>query len=222
VLILLNENYLQALEKITTSNHWITLVLLFLFFGIVLLKAINLSRLKGSLYGFFNINFVEIESDENTSFFDVFQIVFFIFSVIVISLLVFNFKRYTLAISEVSFSSFLSVFLILLSYFLFLKVLEYLFSQVFLIKNKVRFFVVSKSNYLNAISFLLFIAIILSEYANLKQIYLYYFAAFLFFLRFVFHVISNKNLVFKRLFYFILYICAFEIAPLFTLFKLMF
>jgi len=222
VLILLNENYLQALEKITTSNHWITLVLLFLFFGIVLLKAINPSRLKGSLYGFFNINFVEIESDENTSFFDVFQIVFFIFSVIVISLLVFNFKRYILGTNELSFSSFFSIFLSLLSYFLLLKVVEYLFSQVFLIKNKVRFFLVSKSNYLNAISFLLYMAIVLSEYANLKQIYLYYFAAFLFFLRFVFHLVSNKNLVFKKLFYFILYICAFEIAPLFTLFKLMF
>ncbi|MGK0447514.1 MAG: hypothetical protein ACJA2M_001289, partial [Polaribacter sp.] len=132
MLILLNENYLQALEKITTSNHWVTLVLLFLFFGIVLLKAINPSRLKGSLYGFFNINFVEIESDENTSFFDVFQIVFFIFSVIVISLLVFNFKRYTLGTNEVGFSSFFSIFLSLLSYFLFLKVVEYLFSQVFL------------------------------------------------------------------------------------------
>ncbi|MGK0447800.1 MAG: hypothetical protein ACJA2M_001579, partial [Polaribacter sp.] len=131
-------------------------------------------------------------------------------------------KRYTLGTNEVGFSSFFSIFLSLLSYFLFLKVVEYLFSQVFLIKTKVRFFLVSKSNYLNAISFLLYIAIVLSEYANLKQIYLYYFAAFLFFLRFVFHLVSNKNLVFKKLFYFILYICAFEIAPLFTLFKLMF
>jgi len=222
VLILLNENYLQALEKITTSNHWITLVLMLLFFGIVLLKAIDPSRLKGSLYGVFNINFVATESEENTSFFDVFQIVFFVFSVLVISLLVFNFKTYILATNDVSFSSFLPVFLSLLSYFLLLKIVEYLFSHVFLIKNEVRFFLISKTNYLNAISFLLYIAVILSEYANLKQLYLYYFAAFLFFIRFVFHAVSNKNLVFKKLFYFILYICAFEIAPLFTLFKLMF
>ena len=41
MLILLNESYLQALDKITTSNHWITLVLMFLLFGIVLLKAIT-------------------------------------------------------------------------------------------------------------------------------------------------------------------------------------
>ena len=84
MLILLNENYLQALDKITTSNHWITLVLMFLLFGIVLLKAINLSRLKGSIYSLLNINFIETESEEKTNFFDFFQMVFFIFSVIVI------------------------------------------------------------------------------------------------------------------------------------------
>ena len=64
MLILLNKSYLQALDKITTSNHWITLVLMFLLFGIVLLKAINLSRLKGSIYSLLNINFIETESEE--------------------------------------------------------------------------------------------------------------------------------------------------------------
>ena len=222
MLIFLNENYLQALEKIATSNHWITLVLLFLLFGIVLLKAINSKRLKGSLYSLINKNFINSESKESTGFFDVFQIVFFLFSVIVISLLVFNFKRYTFEADDLRFSSFLSVLLSLSSYFLLLKILENLFLYVFLIKKEVRFFVISKSNYFNAISFLLYIALVLNEYAHLKQTYLYYFACFLFLIRFVFHVVSNKNLIFRKLFYFILYICAFEIAPLFILFKLMF
>ena len=93
VLILLNENYLQVLEKIATSNHWITLVLMFLLFGLVLLKAISSKRLNRSLYSLFNKNLINIESKESTSFFDVFQIVFFLFSAIVISLLVFNFNK---------------------------------------------------------------------------------------------------------------------------------
>jgi hypothetical protein len=222
VIILLNENYLQALEKIATSNHWITLVLMFLLFGLVLLKAISSKRLNGSLYSLFNKNFINSESKESTSFFDVFQIVFFLFSAIVISLLVFNFKMYRSGTDDVGFSSFLSVLIRLSSYFLLLKILENVFLYVFLIKKEVRFFIISKSNYLNAISFLLYIAIVLNEYAHLKQTYLYYFACFLFFIRAVFHVVSNKNLIFRKLFYFILYICAFEIAPLFILFKLMF
>ena len=213
---------MQAIDKIASSNQWITLVLMFLLFGIVLLKAINSKRFKGSLYSLFNKNFINTESKENISFFDVFQIVFFLFSVIVISLLVFNFKMYLLATNDFRFSSFLSVLFTLLSFFLLLRILENVFLYVFLIKKEVRFFVISKANYLNAISFLLYIAIVLTEYAYLKQIYLYYFTCFLFLIRFVFHVVSNKNLIFRKLFYFILYICAFEIAPLFILFKLMF
>ena len=114
MLILLNENYLQALDKITTSNNWVTLLFLFLFVGIVLLKAINSSRLKSNVYSLFNVTFVETEIEENTGFFDVFQIVQFIFSVSVLSLIVFHFKNYILVTMEVSFSSFLAVFFKLL------------------------------------------------------------------------------------------------------------
>jgi hypothetical protein len=222
VLILLKENDLQALEKISTSNYWFTLIIMFLFIGIVLLKAINPVRLKGSAYSLFNVNFMKSEAKENASFFDGFQIVLFLFSVLVISLLAFNFKIYTLTTNYQDFSSFLSIFLILISYFLVLRTLSYLFSNLFLVKNELSFFIISKYNYLYAISFLLYIAIVLNEYANLQDIYLYYFAVFLFFIRFVIHVVTNKNLIFKKLFYFILYICAFEIAPLFILFKLLF
>jgi len=222
VLILLKENDLQALERISTSNTWFTLIILFLFMGIVLLKTISSNRLKGSAYSLFNINFMKSEAKEKTNFFDAFQIVLFLFSVIVISLLAFSFKSYNLTTDYEGFSSFLSTFLILLSYFLVLRTLSYLFSNLFLVKNELHFFIISKSFYLYNISFLLYIAIVLNEYANLQDIYLYYFAVFLFFTRFVIHSITNKNLIFNKLFYFILYICAFEIAPLFILFKLLF
>jgi hypothetical protein len=222
VLILLNGNHLQALEKISTSNNWFTLTIMFLFMGIVLLKGIDPNRLKASAYSLFNVNYLKAESKENNSFFDGFQIVLFLFSVIVISLLAFSFKTYSSTTNYQDFSSFLSIFLVLVSYFITLRTLTYLFSNLFLVKNELSFFIISKYNYLYAISFLLYIAIVLNEYANLQDLYLYYFAVFLFFIRFVIHVATNKNLIFKKLFYFILYICAFEIAPLFILFKLLF
>lgn len=193
-----------------------------LFFSVVLLKLINANRLKGNVLSLFNIHFVESETENNSTFFDAFQIVIFIFNVIVLSLLVFSFKTYRSSINIVSFSSYLPIFLSLLSYFLIKRTLEYLLIHLFLIKKEVHFFIVSKINYLHTITFFLYIAIVLNEYAGLKQEYLFYFAALLFIVRFVIHVVSNKNLIFNKLFYFILYICAFEIAPLFLLFKLMF
>jgi hypothetical protein len=213
---------LQALEKIITTKSWVTALIMLLFLGVVLLKALDTNRLKGSVFSLFNINFIESESEENTSFFNVFKIVIFLFTVIVLSLLAYRFKTYRLSINVTSFSSYLPVFLSLLSYFLIKRTLEYLLFYLFLIKRDVRFFIVSKVNYLHTITFLLYAAIVLSEYISFKQVYLFYFAALLFIVRFVIHIVSNKNLIFNKLFYFILYICAFEIAPLFILFKMMF
>jgi hypothetical protein len=213
---------LQALEKIITTKSWVTALIMLLFLGVVLLKALDTNRLKGSVFSLFNINFIESESEENTSFFNVFKIVIFLFTVIVLSLLAYRFKTYRLSINATSFSSYLPVFLSLLSYFLIKRTLEYLLFYLFLIKRDVRFFIVSKVNYLHTITFLLYAAIVLSEYISFKQVYLFYFAALLFIVRFVIHIVSNKNLIFNKLFYFILYICAFEIAPLFILFKMMF
>ncbi len=213
---------MQALEKIITTKSWVTALIMLLFIGVVLLKALDSNRLKGSVFSLFNINFIESESEENTSFFDAFQIVIFIFTVIVLSLLTYRFKTYRLSINVTSFSSYLPVFLSLLSYFLIKRTLEYLIFYLFLIKRDVRFFIVSKVNYLHTITFLLYVALVLSEYIGFKQVYLFYFAALLFIVRFVIHIVSNKKLIFNKLFYFILYICAFEIAPLFILFKMMF
>jgi hypothetical protein len=213
---------LQALEKIITTKSWVTALIMLLFIGVVLLKALDTNRLKGSVFSLFNINFIESESEENTSFFDSFKIVIFMFTVIVLSLLAYRFKTYRLSINVSSFSSYLPVFLSLLSYFLIKRTLEYLLFYLFLIKRDLRFFIVSKVNYLHTITFLLYLAIVLSEYIGLKQWYLFYFAALLFIVRFVIHIVSNKKLIFNKLFYFILYICAVEIAPLFILFKMMF
>jgi hypothetical protein len=71
------------------------------------------------------------------------------------------------------------------------------------------------------LSFAFFIAIILFFYTGLKVQFLAYFVIILFLIRIVFHLINNKKLILSKLFYFILYFCAFEIAPLFVLFKLM-
>lgn len=222
MLILINENDLQAIEKITYSNYWTTILLMFLFVGVALLKTIDANRLKETVFSLFNVSFIESETDEKTNFFDVFQIIIFIFFVLVLSLLTHRFKINVLQIEADNFSSFYPVFLGLSFYFFIKKVLENLLSYLFLIKKEVRFFIISKYNYLYAVSFLLYIALILTEYVGFSTSYLLYFSTFLFVIQFIFHIIINKKLIFRELFYFILYICAFEIAPLFILFKLMF
>ena len=213
---------MQALEKITYANNWITILFLLLFVCIVLLKITDAKKLKESFFAIINFTLIEDEDIEGNSFFDVFQIVIFIFSVTTFSLLIFKVKLYHSSDSIGSLISFLTFFAGLLFYFSIKRILEYALSLLFLIKNRLQFFIISKTNYLYSIAFLLYIALILCEYANINQVYIFSFAVFLLMTRFVFTLVRNKKLIFNKLFYFILYLCAFEIAPLFVLFKLMF
>ncbi|MEN8766771.1 MAG: DUF4271 domain-containing protein [Polaribacter sp.] len=67
-----------------------------------------------------------------------------------------------------------------------------------------------------------FPALILFHFTTIpKKMFLVFFML-LFILKVVLLFVNNKNLILSKLFYIILYICAFEIAPLFLLFKLIF
>lgn len=213
---------MQALEKIAYSNNWVTITLLLLFLSIVLLKLLNAKMLKENFFAFFDFSFITDKDEEGSSFFDIFQIVLFLFSVAVISLMAHSLLRYKEAIIADDFSSFLNVFGCLFAYFLLKRILEFGLSFLFLIRESTQFFIISKSKYFHSLAFLLYITIILSEYAKVNQLYAYCFTGFLFVTRFILYSIRNKKLIFNKLFYYILYICAFEIAPLFVLFKLMF
>lgn len=213
---------MQALEKIGYNNNWITVILLLLFLSIFLLKILDAKRLKQNFFALFDFSLIEDEDTEGINFLDVFQAVLFLFSVTVLALLTYNFLRYKVPRISDGFSSYSGVFIVLLVYFLLKRALEFGLSFLFLIRESIRFFMISKSKYYYSVSFLLYIAIILCEYAGVDQVFAFWLAGFLFVARFVLYAIRNKNLIFGKLFYFILYICAFEIAPLFVLFKLIF
>ncbi|WP_442957528.1 DUF4271 domain-containing protein [Polaribacter sp.] len=204
------------------NTDWITILLVIQFGTIFFLKGLDAIKLKGYFSALINKNFVESEAEENTSFLKAFQLLIFLFSINVLSLVCYSFLIHFFEGKIESFYLFWITFLSIFSYFILKWSLEYLFSLVFIVKKEIRFFLLSKSTYLYNISFFLFICLILVQYTKLNITFLAVFTILLFLVRFSFHLISNKNLIFNKLFYFILYLCAFEIAPLFILFKLMF
>ncbi|PQJ68933.1 DUF4271 domain-containing protein [Polaribacter butkevichii] len=213
---------MQALDRAVVDNSWITILLVCLFACVFLLRGISVVRLRGSVYSLINPTFVETEIEENSSFFNSFKSVIFIFSVFVLSLLIYKIYLHFTPYSPEGFYVFLKICGVVFSYFVVKRLLEFLLSSLFLIHKKLDFFLVSKSIYLYAVSFLLLIALVLEEYSPLNTQFLVYFSGVLFSIRFIFHGVRNKKLIFSELFYFILYLCAFEIAPLFILFKLLF
>jgi hypothetical protein len=212
---------LQALEKIVINTNWVSFILVFLFAIIAILKIIDAEKLKGYAFALFNKSFLEDEVEEDTSFFSSFYSLLFLFSCTVLALVI------SLLISErnedfsFSFSFFLLVLGIIFSYFTLKSILELLIVRLFLIKKQVRFYIVSKFGYLYSISFFLLVLFVLFQFGPLNFSFFITIASGFFFLNFVFHVFNNKKLVFSKLFYYILYLCAFEISPLIIMFKLM-
>jgi hypothetical protein len=212
---------LQALEKIVIHTNWVSFILVFLFAIIAILKIIDAEKLKGYAFAVFNKSFLEDEVEEDTSFFSSFYSLLFLFFCTVLALVI------SLLISErnedfsFSFSFFLFVLGIIFSYFTLKSILELLIVRLFLIKKQVRFYIVSKFGYLYSISFFLLVLFVLFQFGPLNFSFFITIASGFFFLNFVFHVFNNKKLVFSKLFYYILYLCAFEISPLIIMFKLM-
>jgi hypothetical protein len=211
----------QALDKITTSTNWILLVLVFLFVIIAVLKIIDAEKLKGYVFALFNKGFIEDEAEEDTSFFSSFYSLLFVFSGIVLALIMSLFASEIKVGFSLTFSSFLSVLKLVFSYLIVKRFLELAFTRLLLIKKQVRFYLVCKLSYLYSISFFLLVFCILFYFSPLNYLCFTLITLAIFFLRYLFLLTNNKKLVFSELFYFILYICAFEIAPLLTLFKLM-
>ena len=211
---------MQALEKIVINTNWISIILVFLFATIAVLKIIDGDKLKGYVFALFNKGFIQDEVEENTSFFSSFYSLLFIFSSVVLALVTSLLVAETNKNTSFSLSSFFLILGIIWSYFTIKSLLEIGVIRLFFIKKEVRFYVVSKFGYLYSISFFLIIFLVLFRFGPLNFSFFIAATLGLFFLKFVFQVVNNKNLVFGKLFYFILYLCAFEIAPLLIMFKL--
>ena len=213
---------MQAIERMPLSNNWLTFVLLLLFLSLFLLTIIDVARFKEVASKLFKVSFLERTIDENYTILSGFYILFTLFSVTVFTLLFFDVKVFYDGVNALSFQEFSGVFQMVFIYFLLKNSIEYVLIYLFMLQKKLVYFVVSKANYFFAISCYIFVLLVLKEYANLQSSVIYKVAGFLFFISFILHFLNNKNLILNHLFYFILYICTFEIAPLLILFKLMF
>ena len=165
---------MQALEKIVINTNWISIILVFLFAIIAVLKIIDGDKLKGYVFALFNKGFIEDEVEENTSFFSSFYSLLFIFSSVVLALVTSLLVAETNKNTSFSLSSFFLILGIIWSYFTIKSLLEIGVIRLFFIKKEVRFYVVSKFGYLYSISFFLIIFYFLYNYSS-ARLPLYFF-----------------------------------------------
>ncbi len=206
---------MQSIPRTLLSNDWILLMLLFALILLLILKVIDPQKLKGHVFAIFNKGFIEIGSEQKTAVFSLFYGILFLFSTIVFSLTLLLLLDEYLEVSIPRKLLFFAVFFL----FLFKFFLEFLVSSVLLIKKDVYYFLFSKKSYLYTISFAFFVLLVLHVFSIKNSVFLAVTSLALFSIQFIAHLVNNKNLILSNLFYFILYLCAFEIAPLFILLK---
>ena len=212
---------MQAIEREILSNNWVAITFVLGLLLLALLKLFNAEKMKGYSLSIFNKGFVEIESQEKSRF-SFFSVAFITFSLLSISLTIFFLLNQYVENIYFTFQEYIKVSFLVLVYTLGRFLLEHFLMRLFGIQDVLAHFYMSKRGYLYSISVGLFFLNIIYYYGFSKKEVLLTGVLALFAIRLLLVTINNKNLIIKELFYFILYLCAFEIAPLFVLFKLMF
>lgn len=206
---------MQAIERFTHDNSWITLVIISGIVLISLLKLINESLLIKYTTAFFIPGFFEKLSEEKKPLFNAFNILLFIFRCITISLCCFIIF-FSEDLNKYTFSILLSTVII---YYSARQVLDYFLINTIGIYKFVNYFLLTKKGYLNTLSLCLFPFIIINQYSLKNKLFLITACGILFVIRGFLILKNNKSLIISKLFYFILYFCALEIAPLLILYK---
>ena len=208
------------------NKDWITGLFLFIFLLLAGLKYLYQERILYSGIHFFSKNHISINfNKDNHKIFNVFQSALFLIQVIILSLLLyFASLHYNLNIIIFNLHLFLSIFFSITIYFVFKYFIGSFLSYVFNLKKSVERFINFKISYLhNLILWLIPFLIIQNYIENYKTITLYI-TLIIFFcllaLRYSLLLHHNKKLIFSNLFYFILYLCALEIAPIIIIIKL--
>ena len=213
---------MQAIEKIDISTNWVTLIFMVLLLCVFLLKGFHRTKLKEYFFAFFNKGFIASEIEERTSALNRFSVVLFFFTNVIFGLLTFLLINYFAREGFLEISFFWKTLLVFGGYLTVKRILEKLFVILFSMHTQTVSFLTAKNIYTHTIGLWVFPTLILFYYTALPKKIFLMFLTLLIIMKLGLLLVNNKNLILSKLFYIILYICAFEIAPLFVLFKLIF
>ena len=214
---------MEAVQRDVLSNNWIVLIFIFSIVILFFLKIFNTDKLKGYATSIFNKGFIEIEAEENYFRFSFFHVGFSFFFLLMLTVSIYLTMHQNFQKEAFLFLDYLQVSKYVLLCLTIRYVVDFLLIILFEIRDSlVTYFFFSRRSYSYSISLGLLILNILYFYTFNSYYFLIFGIIALFSIRYLLILYYNKNLIIKELFYFILYLCAFELAPLFVLFKLIF
>jgi hypothetical protein len=209
---------MEALQRAILSNNWITIIFLLSLAVLFFLKLFEATKLKGYAASIFNKGFIEIEAEDNPSLFSFFHLGFSFFFFLMITITGYFCTNIYSQRTVFLLQDYIHVF----NYVLLYMVVRFVRILLFELKQRISLFLISTRGFLYSISIGLLFLNIIYFYSLQSKYLLITGVGLLFLVRFFMILMINKNLIIKELFYFILYLCAFELAPLFVLFRWIF
>ena len=206
--------YFRSIQLIAISSIVFAIILL------ALMKLLAPNKLFGYTLAFFTPGFFKKKVTNNTSFYTPFNLLLFLFSSVVIALFLILIINSTDTDYDVSFLNYLILFSFSTSYLSIKYFLNFFLSNTLGLSPIIKYFLVLKSEYLNSLCLLLLPIIIVYQYAFNSVIFLLTCFGILFIFRGFLILKNNKKIVLRKLFYFILYFCTLEIAPLLIVYKI--
>ncbi|RPD96515.1 DUF4271 domain-containing protein [Aureibaculum marinum] len=214
---------LEAIDRIVVSKDWVTIVLL------IAVTLLILNRLKSSdrYYKLKNLlvnnTYINSYSKANPLLLNSFNIIFLVVYVIVISFLLFiAIHLYKPDIASFNFLFYLKIALFLCLLIGFRIIIGILLAVLFEKEQVQQYFTFLKTSYLSNYSLIMLPLIAIHFYfdSDLYSNFLMIVAALLFLYYYILLIKNNQTLVFGKSFYFILYLCTLEIAPLIVMTKI--
>lgn len=216
--------YLEALERYSTSNDLLTLVIVLILVLLVVSKKLFEKRFEDFLSLFNSGKYLLIKSREHKSLFG-FNVIMLIIHILSISLLLFVFYRaFINPGNENTGVIFLRIFTAY-AFFILMKItVEKIIANIFDIDETAEHYLFQKHTYRDFVSLLLLPVTIYLIYTAPSVSSFFYLLAVVFtigLLYAIYNIIKkNQGLISRNWFYFILYLCALEITPYVILYKL--
>ena len=207
------------------TNNWITVAIIFILFLIAVLKyfapkqfADFMSLTKSNEYF---VDYIE----KSATFLTKFNSILLLIQTNIFALLFVKVNEHILKNNiENEFLLFLKVNGVIIGYYFFRNLIGILLSKVLSLEESQNSLTYIKHSYLSKTSILILPMLIFALYTiSFKVIFIQIVLGFtlvLLLAKYAQILIKNQKLIFSNLFYFILYLCALEIAPLIFLYKL--
>ena len=215
---------MQAIEHYTEPLDWITIIFLICFILIVMVRNLYPNRFTEFLSILSSNKFMLFKGKENNAFHG-FNIILFTVNALSVSVLLFWFYKYYTNPSPTNYVFiYIRIFTAYVCFILLKFGVEKIISNIFNMDKIVDIYLFQKLSYRNYIAILVFPFTLLLIYTfTISDLWVYGIVSFILFanLTGIFNIFRQyQKLISANWFYFILYLCALEIAPYFILYKL--